>query len=105
MQCFFPQYAVQTMQTPIFFMKAVYDSRQKSCKLDLKKCTPRQLKIIQDFRAQMLSALSGGGRSSSRGMFIDSSYAHCQAGKQVTWSSDGSPAVRAIVNSILSESF
>ncbi|OMO93717.1 Pectinacetylesterase [Corchorus olitorius] len=65
----------------------------KSCKLDLKKCTPAQLKIIQDFRTQMLSALSGGVNSSSRGLFIDSCYAHCQAGKQITWSSDSSPAV------------
>ncbi|XVF52210.1 hypothetical protein PTKIN_Ptkin05aG0001000 [Pterospermum kingtungense] len=107
--CFFPQYVVQTMQTPIFFINAAYDSWQiknilapsaadsgkawKSCKLDLKKCTPGQLKIIQDFRAQMLSALTGAGSSSSRGMFIDSCYAHCQAGKQITWLTDNSPTV------------
>ncbi|XVE57251.1 hypothetical protein DITRI_Ditri04bG0076700 [Diplodiscus trichospermus] len=107
--CFFPQYVVQTMQTPIFFINAAYDSWQiknilapsaadhgkawKSCKLDLKKCTAGQLKIIHDFRAQFLRALTGAGNSPSRGMFIDSCYAHCQAGKQITWSSDSSPVV------------
>ncbi|XWS62299.1 hypothetical protein CRYUN_Cryun07bG0198500 [Craigia yunnanensis] len=106
---FVPQYVVQTMQTPIFFINATYNSWQiknilapsaadsakawKSCKLDLKKCTPGQLKIIQDFRVQFLSALTGAGNSSSRRMFIDSCYAHCQAGKQITWSSNNSPAV------------
>ncbi|KAK5812831.1 hypothetical protein PVK06_028273 [Gossypium arboreum] len=109
--CFFPQYVVQTMQTPIFFVNSAYDSWQiknilapsaadkskewKSCKLDLKKCTETQLKIIQDFRTQFLSALNRAGviNSPSKGMFIDSCYAHCQVGKQIQWSSDSSPVV------------
>nr|KJB25078.1 hypothetical protein B456_004G176200 [Gossypium raimondii] len=109
--CFFPQYVVQTMQTPIFFVNSAYDSWQiknilapsaadkskawKSCKLDLKKCTAAQLKTIQDFRTQFLSALNRAGvvNSPSKGMFIDSCYAHCQVGKQIQWSSDSSPVV------------
>ncbi|MBA0634951.1 hypothetical protein Godav_000151 [Gossypium davidsonii] len=111
LQCFFPQYVVQTMQTPIFFVNSAYDSWQiknilapsaadkskawKSCKLDLKKCTAAQLKTIQDFRTQFLSALNRAGvvNSPSKGMFIDSCYAHCQVGKQIQWSSDSSPVV------------
>ena len=49
--------------------------------------------LITDFRAQFLSSLTGAGNSLSRGMFIDSCYAHCQAGKQITWSSNNSPVV------------
>ncbi|KAK8505039.1 hypothetical protein V6N12_073803 [Hibiscus sabdariffa] len=109
--CFFPQYVVQTMQTPIFFVNSAYDSWQiknilapsaadkgkawKNCKLDLKKCTAAQLKVIQDFREEFLLAINNAGvqNSSSMGMFIDSCYAHCQIGKQITWSSDSSPVV------------
>ncbi|KAK8614330.1 hypothetical protein V6N13_122691 [Hibiscus sabdariffa] len=109
--CFFPQYVVQTMKTPIFFVNSAYDSWQiknilapsaadkskawKNCKLDLKKCTPAQLKVIQDYRTTFLLAINRAGVLSSptKGMFIDSCYAHCQIGKQITWSSDSSPVV------------
>ncbi|XWS49416.1 hypothetical protein CRYUN_Cryun12cG0001700 [Craigia yunnanensis] len=84
--CFFSQYVVQTMQTPIFFINAAYDS------LQIKNILAPSA-ADSDFRAQILSALTGAGSSSSRGIFIDSCYAHCQAGNQITWSSNNSPAV------------
>ncbi|KAE8671366.1 Pectin acetylesterase 7 [Hibiscus syriacus] len=98
--CFFPQYVVQTMQTPMFFINSAYDSWQienilapsvaekgkawKRCKHDLNKCTPAQLKVIQDFRDDFLLAINTTGvlNSSSRGMFIDSCYAHCKIGSK-----------------------
>ncbi|KAK8639903.1 hypothetical protein V6N13_138269 [Hibiscus sabdariffa] len=109
--CFFPQYVVQTMKTPIFFVNSPYDSWQiknilapssadkskawKNCKLDLTKCTPEQLKVIEDFRRTFLDALNKAGvlNSPTKGLFLDSCYAHCQIGKQITWSSDTSPVV------------
>ncbi|XP_030472075.1 pectin acetylesterase 8-like [Syzygium oleosum] len=107
--CFFPQNVVQQIQTPLFLINAAYDSWQiknilapgvadphgtwRSCKLDIKKCSPNQLKIMQDFRLQFLNALSAVGTSPSRGMFIDSCYAHCQSGTQETWLRNDSPVV------------
>ncbi|XP_040985861.1 pectin acetylesterase 8-like isoform X1 [Juglans microcarpa x Juglans regia] len=105
--CFFPQNMVQQIKTPIFLVNAAYDSWQiknilapgvadphghwHSCKLDITNCSPTQLTTMQDFRMQFLSALNGLGTSSSRGLFIDSCYAHCQTEMQETWLRDDSP--------------
>lgn len=105
--CFFPQNMVQQIKTPIFLVNAAYDSWQiknilapgvadphghwHSCKLDIKNCSPTQLSTMQDFRTQFLSALNGLGTSSSRGLFIDSCYSHCQTEMQETWLRDDSP--------------
>ncbi|GKV10526.1 hypothetical protein SLEP1_g21875 [Rubroshorea leprosula] len=108
--CFFPQNVVPFMQTPIFFINSGYDSWQiknilapsaadskkewKNCKLDFKKCSAPQLKIIQDYRTLFVSTITkAAGSSPARGMWIDSCYAHCQSGRQVTWSSDSSTLV------------
>ncbi|KAJ8773921.1 hypothetical protein K2173_009352 [Erythroxylum novogranatense] len=108
--CFFPQYVAQTMKTPLFLINSAYDAWQlknilapsavdskgswKSCKLDLKKCSAAQLQTVQGYRQQFLRAVNTGlGSSSSKGLFINSCYAHCQSGSQVTWFSDKSPVV------------
>lgn len=107
--CFFPQYAAQNIQTPLFITNAAYDSWQiknilapgvadphgtwHNCKLDINQCSSTQLQAMQDFRTEFLSALSVLGRSSSRGMFIDSCYAHCQTETQETWLRDDSPVL------------
>ncbi|KAG7015115.1 Pectin acetylesterase 8 [Cucurbita argyrosperma subsp. argyrosperma] len=107
--CFFPQNVVQLIQTPIFLVNAAYDSWQiknilapgvadphgtwHSCKLDIKNCSPIQLRTMQDFRVQFLSALNGVGSSLSRGLFIDSCYAHCQTETQETWLRADSPTL------------
>ncbi|XP_038878207.1 pectin acetylesterase 8-like isoform X2 [Benincasa hispida] len=105
--CFFPQNVVQLIQTPLFLVNAAYDSWQiknilapgvadphgtwHDCKLDIKNCSPIQIQIMQDFRVQFLSALNGIGNSLSRGLFIDSCYAHCQTEMQETWLREDSP--------------
>jgi hypothetical protein len=105
--CFFPQNVVAQIQTPIFFVNAAYDSWQiknilapgvadphgtwHDCKLDIKKCSSLQLKTMQDFRVQFLSAINGRVDSVSKGMFIDSCYAHCQTEMQETWMRADSP--------------
>lgn len=105
--CFFPQYVVSQIQTPIFFVNAAYDSWQIKnilapgvadphgtwhyCKLDIKKCSSVQLDSMQDFRLQFLSAISAASSSLSKGLFVDSCYAHCQTEMQETWLRNDSP--------------
>lgn len=105
--CFFPQYIARQIQTPLFLVNAAYDSWQiknilapgvadphgtwHNCKLDIKKCSPAQLKTMQDFRLQFLSVVPAAGSSLSRGMFINSCYAHCQTEMQETWLRSDSP--------------
>ncbi|VFQ76656.1 unnamed protein product [Cuscuta campestris] len=106
--CFFPEYVVQTMTTPLFIINAAYDSWQiknilapktadrsgawKSCTLDLKKCSATQLATVQNYKDQFHNAVTLGlGNRPSCGYFVDSCYAHCQAGSAATWLGDKSP--------------
>jgi hypothetical protein len=107
--CFFPQYVVPSMRTPLFVINAAFDSWQiknvlaptavdkgkewKNCKLDLKKCSAAQLKTVQGFRDQMMRALSPVHSTPSRGLFLDSCHAHCQGGSAASWSGDKGPQV------------
>ncbi|KAJ6327653.1 hypothetical protein OIU78_014505 [Salix suchowensis] len=107
--CFFPQYVAQTMRTPLFVINSAYDSWQiknilaptavdskkewKNCKLDLKKCSATQLQTVQNYRTQFLKAVNIGLGTSSRGLWINSCYAHCQSGSVSTWLADKSPVV------------
>ncbi|CAJ2637931.1 unnamed protein product [Trifolium pratense] len=72
--CFFPQYVVSQITTPIFFVNATYDSWQlknilapgvadphghwHSCKLDINNCSSNQPDLIQGFRTQFLRTLT-----------------------------------------------
>lgn len=62
-----------------------------NCKLDILKCSSRQLQIMQGYRLGFLRALYALGPSSSRGYFINSCYAHCQTEVQETWYRADSP--------------
>ena len=53
--------------------------------------------LFSDFRLQFLSALTRLGTSSSRGLFIDACYAHCQTEMQETWLRDDSPLLGKVV--------
>ncbi|TXG54598.1 hypothetical protein EZV62_019854 [Acer yangbiense] len=64
-----------------------------SCKLDINNCSSSQLQIMQSFRLQFLNAVSELGSSTSRGLFIDSCYSHCQTGMQEIWLSADSPVL------------
>lgn len=105
--CFFPEYAAQAIQTPLFLLNAAYDSWQvknslapgvadrhgtwRDCKADINQCSDSQLQTMQGFRTTFLAALSSLGNSSSRGLYINSCYCHCQSGTQETWLRDDSP--------------
>ncbi|GFY95207.1 pectinacetylesterase family protein [Actinidia rufa] len=110
--CFFPQNTAQQIRTPLFLLNAAYDSWQiknilapgvadphglwHDCKLDITKCSSSQLAIMQEYRLEFLSAIEGLGSSSSRGLFINSCYAHCQTGTQETWLRDDSPVLGGV---------
>ncbi|XP_020969012.1 pectin acetylesterase 8 isoform X1 [Arachis ipaensis] len=105
--CFFPQYVVQDIATPIFVVNAAYDSWQirnilipgmadphgswQNCRDDIGNCTPDQLDAVQGFREDFIKALSGVQNSPSKGMFIDSCYIHCQTGMQELWFNPDAP--------------
>ncbi|KAL6533704.1 Pectin acetylesterase 8 [Orobanche hederae] len=105
--CFFPQYVVKQIWTPLFIINAAYDSWQiknilapgvadphglwRNCQSDIVKCSATQLRSMQEFRLEFLKALNEVGPSISRGYFINSCYAHCQTEMQETWFSSLSP--------------
>ncbi|KAI3692165.1 hypothetical protein L6452_31974 [Arctium lappa] len=106
--CFFPENVIQEIKAPIFLTNSAYDSWQiknalapgvadihgtwHNCKLDIEKCSSNQIDIMQAFRLEFLNALDGFFSSfSSRGMFINSCYAHCQTEMQETWLMSDSP--------------
>ncbi|KAL2901886.1 Pectin acetylesterase 8 [Bienertia sinuspersici] len=112
--CFFPQYSAQKIRTPLFILNAAYDSWQiknilapvvadphglwSDCKADIKHCSTNQITVMQDFRTEFLNALSKLGNSPSRGLFINSCYAHCQTEMQETWFSHNSPVLHKTVH-------
>ncbi|XP_059642602.1 pectin acetylesterase 8-like [Cornus florida] len=107
--CFFPQYVAQQISTPLFLVNAAYDSWQinnilapgvadphsiwHNCKLDIGKCSTTQLNTVQAFRLEFLNAVSRLGRSTSRGLFINSCYTHCQTEMQESWLRSDSPTL------------
>ncbi|KMZ61688.1 hypothetical protein ZOSMA_50G01060 [Zostera marina] len=64
-----------------------------NCKADITHCSSDQLRIMQGFRSEFLKAVEKIEHVSSKGMFINSCYAHCQSGIQETWLAKGSPVV------------
>ncbi|WOL07670.1 pectin acetylesterase 8 [Canna indica] len=105
--CFFPQYMAQGVQTPLFILNAAYDSWQvrnilitsaadphgtwRNCRNDIKQCNSTQLQTIQGFRVDFLKALNGVGNLSSKGLFINSCYTHCQSERQELWFGSDTP--------------
>ncbi|KAK3140934.1 hypothetical protein QOZ80_5AG0407950 [Eleusine coracana subsp. coracana] len=73
-QCFFPREVVKNIVTPVFVLNPAYDAWQVQhvlapqssdpqhswldCRLDISKCSPNQLEILQGFRKEMLDAIS-----------------------------------------------
>ncbi|KAG9441298.1 hypothetical protein H6P81_017152 [Aristolochia fimbriata] len=105
--CFFPQYALQYIQTPYFIVNAAYDSYQfnhilvppstdprgqwSQCKRDIRECTQEQLNGLQAFRMKMLAALNPLTSSSDGGLFINTCYTHGQSELQDAWFAPDSP--------------
>eukprot|EP00039_Didymoeca_costata_P030503 m.29923 g.29923 ORF g.29923 m.29923 type:complete len:389 (+) comp8151_c0_seq1:117-1283(+) len=92
-QCFFPEYLLPYLKTPIFALQSGYDSWQsiadwfsgdpsfQSCALDFTTCTAAQMKIVQGYHQAYLEKLSPIlNTSSPHGAFVDSCHVHCQSG-------------------------
>ncbi|KAJ8754359.1 hypothetical protein K2173_002810 [Erythroxylum novogranatense] len=108
--CFFPQYVVPQIRTPLFILNSAYDWWQirnilapgvddpngswSACKFDISNCSPIQLHTMQDFRLRFLHALYRSANSSAGGLYIDSCFAHCQTETQETWFMADSPMLR-----------
>lgn len=108
-QCFFPQYVLPYIQTPMFVLNAAYDVWQVHnilapgsedphghwhyCKLNPVNCTSSQLEILQGYRMEMLNELETFKHSETGGTFINSCFCHCQSENQDTWFAPNSPMV------------
>jgi hypothetical protein len=109
--CFFPQYLLQLIKTPLFVVNSAYDPLQianifvpviadpgnkwQNCKLNITTCAPWQLKILEGFRNEMISALTPVSTSTTGGLFINSCYAHCQTHTQILWHTPQSPKLNS----------
>ncbi|CAN0840529.1 Pectin acetylesterase 8, partial [Linum grandiflorum] len=107
--CFFPQNVIQQIRTPVFLLNAAYDSWQiknilaptdadpsgswNTCKMDTNYCSSPQLRKMQAFRMKFLKTLTKASNSTSRGLYINSCFAHCQTEVQARWYMAGSPAL------------
>ncbi|KAL4570385.1 hypothetical protein LXL04_026037 [Taraxacum kok-saghyz] len=104
--CFYPQFAIPYVTTPLFILQTTYDTFQvqnifatpqadpeglfAKCKGDLNVCSSAQIKSLQDFRSEFLEALMVVGNGTSRGWFVNNCFTHGQCEYQSKWS--GNPA-------------
>uniref|UniRef100_A0A452XMY0 Pectin acetylesterase n=1 Tax=Aegilops tauschii subsp. strangulata TaxID=200361 RepID=A0A452XMY0_AEGTS len=117
-QCFFPREVVKDIRTPVFILNPAYDAWQvqhvlapeasdpqhswQDCRLDITKCSPEQLQILQGFREELHDAMREIKQKKDWGIFIDSCFIHCQTLNSVTWHSPSSPRVNNKVSHLSS---
>jgi hypothetical protein len=105
-QCFFPQYLLPHIKTPLFIVNGGYDWWQmdnivtvdtlgewNACKNDAGSCTDEQFSTIQDYRTKLLEALKPVEDSQKDGMFIDGCFHHCQTSRTVFWNGPQAPRI------------
>ncbi|KAK4270229.1 hypothetical protein QN277_023290 [Acacia crassicarpa] len=116
--CFFPQYLISSVRTPLFILNAAYDTWQiqaslappsvdrrwnwAACRKNYARCSASQIHYLQGFRNQMLNSVRGFSRARKNGFFINSCFAHCQTERQDTWFAYNSPHIgnRGIAESV-----
>ncbi|KAK3027579.1 hypothetical protein RJ639_042348 [Escallonia herrerae] len=103
--CFYPQYVVPQIQTPLFILNSAFDTYQiqhiltprpaddpglsfQRCSLNYEKCSPRQTIALKGFGLEFIITLARLGTCSSRGLFINSCFAHCQSTDGKKWYGD-----------------
>lgn len=108
--CFFPHRLIARIKTPLFLVNAAYDSwqiqaslappsvdfhgRWQVCRKNYARCDSSQIRFLQGFRNQMVTAVKGFSRFKKNGMFLNSCFAHCQTERQDTWFGYNSPRIR-----------
>ncbi|KAF3778907.1 Pectin acetylesterase 10 [Nymphaea thermarum] len=106
-KCFFPESIIESIRTPLFIVNPAYDFWQiqnvlapdsadpshewDKCKRSIDSCTGAQIKVLQEFRNKLLTTLNELPKSKSRGLFVNSCFAHCQTWIGSTWHSADSP--------------
>ncbi|KAF5753747.1 putative pectinacetylesterase/NOTUM [Helianthus annuus] len=100
--CFYPQFAMPYVQTPVFILHSTYDTFQvqnilatpqadpsglfTKCKQDINTCSTDQIQKLQDFRSEFLEAfLVAQNGSSRRGWFVNNCFTHGQCEYQRKW--------------------
>ncbi|WVZ77073.1 hypothetical protein U9M48_024975 [Paspalum notatum var. saurae] len=115
-QCFFPQEVAKSIATPMFILNPAYDVWQVEhvlspeasdpqnlwleCKMDITKCSSKQLEILQGFRKSLLDAIDEFKNRRDWGLFIDSCFIHCQSTSTLAWHS---PSAARINNKTAAE--
>ncbi|KAI4335124.1 hypothetical protein L6164_013801 [Bauhinia variegata] len=116
--CFFPQYLISSVRTPLFLLNAAYDTWQiqaslappstdyhwnwVDCRKNYARCSSWQIHYLQGFRNQMLNSVKRFSRYRKNGLFINSCFSHCQSERQDTWFAPNSPHIgnRGIAQSV-----
>ncbi|XP_071695734.1 pectin acetylesterase 8-like [Rutidosis leptorrhynchoides] len=99
--CFYPQYAMPYVKTPVFILQSTYDTFQiqnilasrgadpnglyTRCRQDINACSSDQIQRLQAFRFAFLEALSVVGKDVSRGWFVNNCFTHGQCEFQAKW--------------------
>ncbi|XP_064394259.1 uncharacterized protein LOC135341593 [Halichondria panicea] len=82
-KCFFPQYTEPYIKNKLFGLNSQYDTWQLGNILQLPcnppKCTPDQMKLLENFGKEFLEAAADFIAGDSRGFFFDSCLHHCQS--------------------------
>ncbi|KAL1541947.1 [Wnt protein] O-palmitoleoyl-L-serine hydrolase [Salvia divinorum] len=108
--CFFPENAVNDIQTPLFLLNSDFNQYQISKRVapnlpnevgwyncttgfsEISSCTENQQHIIKDFQTTFLKTLEKLDDNPSRGLFIVSCYAHDFIYKRPYW--QGTPTLQ-----------
>ncbi|XP_076895215.1 pectin acetylesterase 8-like [Bidens hawaiensis] len=100
--CFYPQFTMPYVQTPVFISHSTYDTFQvqnisatpqadpsgqfAKCKQDINECSADQIQKLQDFRSEFLEAfLVAQNGTSRRGWFVNNCFTHGQCEYQTKW--------------------
>lgn len=90
-RCFFPQYSLPFVTTPVFLVNSLYDSWQIgslsniSCICDIDTCSSAELSFIKKFRKKTLHALRSVFDSKGTAVFVDACLVHSQCSVNDFW--------------------
>ena len=83
-RCFFPQYSLPFVKSPIFLVNSLYDSWQITymsgvfCMCDINTCSSEEMSYIKKFRKKVLRALRSIFDSEGSAVFVDACLVHSQ---------------------------
>ncbi|KAJ7564465.1 hypothetical protein O6H91_02G018300 [Diphasiastrum complanatum] len=108
-KCFFPEYLVKDIQTPLFILNPAYDVWQLQniwipdsadiskawnlCKNDPIHCSEGQIEILQGYRKKLIERLKIVQQKDLWGLFINSCFLHCQSEVDTAWNGLHAPRV------------